>query len=65
MRLSFSIGGVEVTIFDSTPYIDCSELSNEEICDLVNPCLEGVEKWEPLAQAAFEEACERGMVDYS
>jgi len=30
MRLGFSIGSIEVTIFDSNTYIDCSELSDED-----------------------------------
>jgi hypothetical protein len=66
MRLGFSIGSVEVTIFDTdTTDVDCSELSDEEICDLVGPPMAGDEKWEPLSQAAYEEAAHRGMLDYS
>jgi hypothetical protein len=62
MRLAFNLFGADVTVVDTnTTNYDCSDLSDEELAELVNPRLAGEKAWEPQSQSAFEEAYERGL----
>lgn len=66
MKLGFHIGSIPVTVFDTNtePATEVSDLSDQEIADLCNPCLAGEQHWHPESQEAFEEAVERGLMDY-
>ena len=64
MRWSFNIGRTEITIIDTnTTNYDCSELTDDELDDLVEPCLSKEREWEPVSQSAFEERFHRKLLD--
>jgi hypothetical protein len=66
MKLGFTIGSIPITIIDTdtSPTNDASDLTDQQIAALCNPCLSGEQRWEPESQYAFEEAVHRGLMDY-
>jgi len=64
MKLSFHIGRTQITILDTTPdNYDCSDLTDDELAELVEPCLANEREWDPVSQSAFEERFHRKLVD--
>lgn len=63
MKLSFTIGKCDITIIDTDITPDCSELRDEDLSELTQPCLENKQKWDPVAQSAFEEQVHRALVN--
>ncbi len=62
MKLSFNIGKCDITIIDTDPGYDCSQLSDGDLEELTGPCLDDEKPWDKLSQDAFEEQVHRNLL---